>query len=35
MEKLEDFYMSDGEYSGETIFNDFASKHSHLFEGEF
>ena len=32
MEKIEDFYFSDGDDSGEAVFNRFASKHSNLFD---
>ena len=35
MEKVEMFYMSDGENSGEHIFNQFAKKHAAIFEGDF
>lgn len=31
MNKIESFYFSDGEDSGEAIFNKFAEKHSALF----
>ena len=32
MTKVEDFYFSDAENSGEAKFNAFAAKHQHLFE---
>lgn len=32
MEKIEEFYFSDGEESGEAVFNKFAAKHAHLFQ---
>lgn len=32
MQKVEDFYFSDGPDSGEQIFNNFAEKHAHLFD---
>ena len=35
MEKVEQFYMGEGEQSGEAIFNEFAAKHASLFEGDF
>jgi len=35
MERIENFYFSDGEDSGEAIFNRFAEKHAHLFEDGF
>jgi hypothetical protein len=31
MASIENFYFSDGPESGETIFNEFAKKHQHLF----
>ena len=35
MARVEQFYMGDGEDSGEQIFNRFAQKHAHLFEQDF
>ena len=35
IEKVEEFFMGDGEDGGEAIFNNFAEKHHHLFEGDF
>ena len=35
MAQVESFYMGEGENNGEQIFNEFAKKHAHLFEGEF
>ncbi|CDW78852.1 UNKNOWN [Stylonychia lemnae] len=35
MGRIEDFYFSDEEDSGEAIFNRFAEKHAHLFEAGF
>ena len=35
MEKVEEYYMSDDENSGEKVFFRFAEKHAHLFEGDF
>eukprot|EP00356_Strombidium_inclinatum_P009851 CAMPEP_0170483254 /NCGR_PEP_ID=MMETSP0208-20121228/2955_1 /TAXON_ID=197538 /ORGANISM="Strombidium inclinatum, Strain S3" /LENGTH=60 /DNA_ID=CAMNT_0010756213 /DNA_START=54 /DNA_END=236 /DNA_ORIENTATION=- len=35
MDKVQEYYMSDAEESGEKQFNAFAEKHAHLFEGEF
>ena len=32
MSKVEEWYFSDGENSGEAMFNDFAAKHQQLFE---
>ena len=32
MSDIENFYFSDGEESGEAIFNRFAEKHHHMFE---
>ena len=32
MSKVEEFYFSDAENSGEALFNEFAKKHEHLFE---
>ena len=32
MEKIEEFYFSDGEDSGEAVFNKFAAKHAHMFD---
>jgi hypothetical protein len=34
MDKIEEFYFSDGEDSGEATFNRFAAKHAHLFDAE-
>lgn len=31
MEKIEEFYFSDGEESGEAVFNKFAAKYAELF----
>ncbi len=35
MAKVEEFYMSDAEDSGEKQFNKFAENHAALFEGNF
>ena len=35
MEKVEEFYMADGDEGGEAIFNKFAEKHAHVFEGNY
>ena len=35
MQRIEDFYFSDDDDSGEAIFNRFAEKHAHLFEAGF
>ena len=35
MQKFEEYFMSNEEDSGEQVFNRFAEKHAHLFEGEF
>ena len=35
MEKVEQFYMGEGDQNGEQIFNEFAVKHAHHFEGDF
>lgn len=32
MSNIEAFYFDDGDTSGEKVFNEFASKHQHLFE---
>lgn len=32
MDKIEDFYFGEGETGGEHLFNEFASRHHHLFE---
>ena len=35
MGEVEDFYMADGDEGGEAIFNKFAEKHAHVFEGNY
>ena len=35
MERVEAFYMGEGENNGEAIFNEFAKKHEGIFEGNF
>ena len=35
MEKVEAFYMADGDESGEAIFNAFAAKHADKFTGDY
>ena len=35
MSKFEEYFMGDGEESGEQVFNRFAAKHADKFEGEF
>ena len=35
MDRIEEFYFSDGEDSGEAIFNRFAEKHAELFDAGF
>ena len=35
MARLEEFWMSDDENSGEAIFNKFAAEHANLFEGDY
>ena len=35
MQKIEEFYFSEGEDSGEVIFNKFAAKHADKFDEGF
>ena len=35
MEKIEAYYLSDDENSGEAVFNWFAEEYHELFEGDF
>ena len=35
MAKVEEFYMGEGNNSGEYIFDQFAKKHASLFDDEF
>ena len=35
LDKVQEFYMADGEGSGEAMFNDFAAKHAEKFTGDY
>ena len=35
MEKVEQFYLGDGDVNGEALFNDFAQSHHQVFADDF